>query len=365
MKIIYTEGGSFLFENKTGVGNYHYEILKNIKDKVDFEIKVFNYQNRYKIQAKDEWLKDKVEINMKYKIILACIFPYKNFFKVDEKSVKIIDGYPFNIKGKKVGIVHDLMSLENPENYSFLSKIILYLFFYKIRKYNKIITVSETTKQKIVKFLKISSEKIEVVSPGIDLENIKKSNENIDLKKRFNIVKPFILYLGALRVNKNIDKVIELFYLYKKNKKNDLNLVIAGKKNQEYIKLKKLVEKYQLDKDVIFTDYITDEEKKELYKKAEAFLLFSSSEGFGIPLIEAMAFNVPILASDIDIFREILGKEIKLVNIDNLESEVEYLEKILLDKKYKMNLIEKYNNKLNEYDIKKSSEKFLKILSEV
>lgn len=364
MKIIYTEGSSFLVENRTGVGNYHYEIIKRINSKVDIEVKLFNFKNKLKMNIEEDWLLEKIEVNYKYKLILACLLPYKYFFKTSEKSLKIIDGYPFCVGGKKIGIVHDLMSLEHPENYTLLSKCIIYLFFLKARKFNKIITVSETTKRKIVNLLKISEEKIEVVSPGIDLLNFKKINKT-NLEERFGIKTPYILYLGALRKNKNIDKIIELFYLYKKENTDQLNLVIAGKKNQEYINLKKLVEYYSLEKYVIFTDYITEDEKKELYKNSSAFLLFSSNEGFGIPIIEAMAFGIPILASNIEVFKEILGEEIKLFDPNRTQDSLMELQKILSNNDYRIRLKKIYLERVKKYDIKVLAEKFLKVLSEV
>lgn len=367
MKIVYVEGSNIINSKKTGVGNYHFNLLNVVKNKLDLSINIFDKdKNKEKYLFSDFY--EYININKYFDLKYSLIIPYKKLFNIKKEDILLVDGFPFILPAtsKKIGFIHDLMSIEYAKEYSLKSKFIIYLFFKKARRYNKIITVSQTTKNKIVNILKIDSKKIEVISPGINLNDFLQINneKEIDIYKKYGIKKPYFLYVGALRKNKNIDKIIEIFSEYSLNNEK-IQLVISGDKKGEYLELLKLVEAKKIKNKVIFTGFIEENEKKFLYKNCSLFCFLSKDEGFGIPLLEAMAYKKPILASNIEIFKEITKGKIELVDLDNTEKIMKLIDKSLFDPNYLENIKKIYLEILKEYDIKYLGEKFYKILKEL
>lgn len=120
------------------------------------------------------------------------------------------------------------------------------------------------------------------------------------------IKSPYILYVGTIAPHKNITKLIEAFGEVRK--KYDYQLVIVGKKGWMYDEVFEKVRQKGLEKEVIFTDFISDEKLEVLYYRAAFFVSISLYEGFGFPPLEAMGRGCPVLVSDIDVFREMCGK---------------------------------------------------------
>lgn len=163
-----------------------------------------------------------------------------------------------------------------------------------------IITDSHFSKKEIKKYLDIKEEKLKVVYCGVEHE---KYHTHLDMRKvdkvkeKYKIDKPYFLYLGTLEPRKNISLIIDAFYEIAKHKK-DIILVVAGKKGWLYEEIFSKVQNYQLEKQVIFTGYIEDEEVPYLLNGAISFIFPSLYEGFGLPVLEAMACGTPVIASN-------------------------------------------------------------------
>jgi glycosyltransferase involved in cell wall biosynthesis len=134
--------------------------------------------------------------------------------------------------------------------------------------------------------------------------------------QKFNISGSFFLTLGTLKPNKNIPFLLSAFAQTSGHK-----LVIAGKKGWLYHDIFAQVKKLHLDSRVVFTNYITQDEKWILLQNAVATVLPSTYEGFGIPAIESLYAGTPVIASDIPAFREILSDGVTYINPE-LESEL-------------------------------------------
>ena len=127
--------------------------------------------------------------------------------------------------------------------------------------------------------------------------------------EKFKIEKPYFLYLGTLKPNKNIPFIIKAMTNFPNHK-----LVIAGKKGWLFEDIFKLVTELKLEQQIIFTDFINETEKWTLYKNAQALVVPSLYEGFGIPAIEAQKTKLPVIASNIEVYKEILGESAILIN---------------------------------------------------
>lgn len=184
-----------------------------------------------------------------------------------------------------------------PKKYKHIS--LMHLIYYdlllerSIKYADKTIAISNY----MVDFLGPYKDKIEIIHEGVNLETFK--YESIDSKPIYDF--PYIFSLSTLFPHKNMDRLIEAFALFKKNSQHPHKLVIAGndpsggKLMQE---LKDLAKQLNVQDDVIFTGWITNEVIPGLYKNADLFVFLSGMEFFGLPVLEAMACKVPVISSN-------------------------------------------------------------------
>lgn len=210
--------------------------------------------------------------------------------------------------------IHDLSYLKFPD--LFLKKDLKQLESwtkYSVKQAAHIITPSKSAKEDVVNFYKYPEDKIIVIQHGYDKERF---NENLDeakvtqVKQKYGISGDYVLYLGTLQPRKNIERLIDAFNVLLSNpepRTSNLHLVIAGKKGWLFESVFQKVKSMHLEKHVIFTDYVKDDEVPYLYKGARLYVLPSLYEGFGMPLIEAMACGTPVAASNVSSIPEVIG----------------------------------------------------------
>lgn len=310
MKIIFLNGNLVIRENKSGVHFFHENIMRGlIKKNLEFNTLFFNFMGKNSKlldDIKNEWIKERVVQNKILHRIFLYFLPIELF--IGKRDIYVCDGWiPFTIfKSKKIAIVHDLMSKIYPENYNSIMKLYLYTYFRRIKKADRVIAVSETTKADIIKFLNIPSDKIEVIYNGIDneyLNNIK-NFEEID-RNDINFNNKYIFYIGEMRKNKNLFNAIKGFEKYYLETKDDIYFYIAGKKSFEYENIYEYIKNSTIKDRVKFLGYVSDEIKLKLYKHSFAFIFISFYEGFGIPILEAMMMKTPVITSNCSSMKEI------------------------------------------------------------
>lgn len=216
---------------------------------------------------------------------------------------------PALYKGKKIATIHDMAMHTMKDKYTkgqVLTKTIL--LKNTIKHADKLICISEFTKKELMKYYpNIDESKIEVVYNGFEYNEIDLSKQTVNtILKNFNITKDYLLFVGTLSPHKNIERIIEAFNEIKKEG-YDYNLVICGKKGWLYDDIFSKVKKLNLESEIIFTDYVTDEELEVLYRNAKLFVFPSLYEGFGFPPIEAMARKIPVLTSKEGALPEVVG----------------------------------------------------------
>lgn len=349
MVINFLVGNLILRKNKTGVHLFHESIIRKFINAQESytDIKISTFGNKRNKEKEIEFFSFHRFLLFSNKItrILSYFMPIEFFF--GKADVYICDGLiPITLhKSCKVAVIHDLMVKIYPQNYKFLMKLYLNYYFFCAKRADYIIAVSNTTKKDIVKYLGVEERKIKVIYNGIELLNIKeklKSIENI----RFDIRKKYLFYIGDLRKNKNLISAIKGFALYAKTN-FDAIFYIAGNKNHEYKKLYNYVREHNLSHRVFFLGYVNDAEKFMLYKNAFAFLFVSYYEGFGVPILEAMACETPVISSNCSSMKEIAEQAAILVEPDDVEE------------------IAKAIHKLDDFLLRKSYIKKGKILTEI
>lgn len=344
MNINFLNGNLVIRENKSGVHFFHENIMKGlIKENVEFKSSFFNFNNKKSELLSNEsyrWLNGRI-IQCKYlHRILTYILPIELFF--GSSDIYICDGWiPITLhKSKKIAIVHDLMSKIYRENYKLIMKIYLNIYFRQIKKADIIVAVSETTKYDIIKYLNISADKIKVIYNGVDMDYISNSIPN-EVDDEINLSKKYILYIGEMRKNKNLISAIKAFEMYcDRNLSEEIYFYIGGKKAFEYENIKKYIKGKRIEKRVVFLGYVSEKLKIQLYKNAFAFIFVSLYEGFGIPILEAMACKIPVITSNCSSMKEIASNSALLVSPENIEEICSALE-ILSESNVRNALIEK------------------------
>jgi glycosyltransferase involved in cell wall biosynthesis len=256
-------------------------------------------------------------------------------------------------------IFYDLSFLRFPKFFSF-SKRIWHQFMLPKRQAQKagiIVAISESTKQDLVSFYKIDPNKIKVIYPGIDnkFRVISDKTKLIEIKDKYRLSDDFILYFGTIEPRKNILGLIKAFEEIKKEKFgkildvnwqgfegvvrgqkdkifdfSKLKLVIAGTKGWLCKEVFEQVKNSNLKDDIIFTGFVSEEDKVYLYNLAKVFVYPSFFEGFGLPPLEAMACGVPTVASNKSSLPEVVGNAAIMINPQNL-NEISWAKKEILE----------------------------------
>ncbi|MDC1370782.1 glycosyltransferase family 4 protein [Flavobacteriales bacterium] len=217
---------------------------------------------------------------------------------------------------KQIPVIHDLSFVHYPEDLPFLNEKYVNHYFPKFaKKASKIITVSEYSKSDIEKSFGISEDKITVAHNGIGdffqpiLEEKKK-----ETRSKFTNGKEYFLFVSALQPRKNVTKLFEAFDQFKKETKSDVKLLMVGEKYWWNKEIKQVFDAMTYQSEVIFTGHIQAEDLKNVYGAGLALTYVSYFEGFGIPLVEAMKCELPIISSDKTSLPEVGGEAAIYVN---------------------------------------------------
>jgi glycosyltransferase involved in cell wall biosynthesis len=237
--------------------------------------------------------------------------------------------------------IHDLILLHYPtirnttlHRYYYTVKLFAYekVIRSAARRAQRIITVSEFTSNDIVKNLFIPEEKLAVTLEGCEMNFSQELPANsLEIYEKYKIKKPYLLYVGNAYPHKNLETLCRAFTIVLE-KFSNLQLVLAGGKDFFYQRLEKYIEDNDL-KNIILTGYVNDFELEVIYRGAEAFVFPSLYEGFGLPPLEAMTKNIPVVSSDRTSMPEILGDAALYFDPEDVSAMAIQLERLLSEER--------------------------------
>lgn len=242
---------------------------------------------------------------------------------------------------------------------------------YSVRNSEKVVTISQSSKNDIIKEYKTPASKVEVVHLGIKQQDgIKyKHMSKEELSKKYGIGKNYILFVGTLQPRKNIASLIEAFSKLELRSKNqelsDLELVIIGKKGWMYEEILQAPEKFGVSGRVKFLDFVPDTDLPSFYKNAQVFVLPSLYEGFGLPVLEAMKYGCPVATSNISSLPEAGGDAAIYFDPKDVDDITRTIEKVLSDEKLRESMIEKGYEQVKKFSWAKAGREVLEVLKEV
>src|SRR5688500_12973439 len=184
------------------------------------------------------------------------------------------------------------------------------------RRATRVLTVSESSKRDILRFVDVPAGKIDVIYNAYDERfGVEPREEDvIRVRERYQLHDEFVLYAGNVKPHKNLERLIQAFYLVRKRGLDRLKLVLIGDEISRYAALRRAVHQHQLHKYVRFLGYMPESTLAVMYRLAGVFVFPSLYEGFGLPPLEAMASGTPVVTSNVSSLPEVAGDAAVLVD---------------------------------------------------
>jgi len=374
--IIGIDGNEANVQNRVGIGQFAFNVINQLS-RID-------KTNQYTVYLKEAPLPDMPETSERWKYRIfgptkawtQFALPLTLYLEKDKPSAFYSPSH-YAPRFSPVNTVISIMDLwhhRHPEQ--FAQKDLYQLTkweSYSIRNAKHIITISEFSKSEIIKFYKISADRITVAYPGYSkIKNpafakatAGKQSSKFKIEEtmnKFRIKNKYLIYLGTLQPKKNIERLIGGFSLIAKDNP-ELSLVIAGKKGWLFETIFNKTIELGLEKRVIFTGFVSEEEKQNLLTGSEAFVFPSLYEGFGIPVLEAMDLDVPVVCSKEGSLPEVGGEAAIYCNAYEESSIAGAIGKVLsLKKSEKDEIIRKGKNQCKKFSWEKCGQEVLSVL---
>ena len=371
------DGNEANIENRVGSGKYVYELIKQFsQNKQSFST---NKKYEFEVFLKLNPLSDlpKESKNFKYMVFgpkflwTQFALPMRLTFGRRPDIFFSMSHYgPRFSPTPYVVTIFDLSYLHYPELFN---NVDLYQLTnwtkYSIKNSKHILAISKSTKDDIVKNYGVDPSKITVTYIGFDKKLFKpQPKERIHkVKKMYKVSGDYIIFVGTLQPRKNIERLIEAFSQLTHHSSiatHNLQLVIVGKKGWMYDQIFKNVKQLGLEKEIIFTDYVPDDDLPTLICGAKAYVLPSLWEGFGIPVIEAQACGVPVVVSNVSSLPEIVSTSGILVDPNDVDSIANGVKRAL-DDKTRTDFVKRGFENIKRFSWEKCAKETLEILEKV
>ncbi|MGL5414182.1 MAG: glycosyltransferase family 4 protein [Clostridium sp.] len=269
-------------------------------------------------------------------------------------------GFPFEKNLNTVVTIHDLIPYTMPETVGpgYLKRFLRDMPNI-IENSNGILTVSEYSKKDILRFFKGYPEEKIFVTPLATNDSYKPLNKDLcrkEISKKFNFNTPYILYIGGFSSRKNVKALIDAFIDCRSSLLKEYKLLIVGSLKDDGELLFNYAKENNMLSSIIFTGFVESSMLPILYNGADTFVYPSLYEGFGLPPLEAMSCNTPVIASNITSIPEVTSDSALLINPNSAEDISKALIKVLNSTKFRNELIKKGHEKSLQFSWRHTAE---------
>lgn len=349
----------------TGTEYYSYEIIKNLIKSERFNFRLYS--------------KTPLEYIQKSSNVENRVMPFPKLWSQIRLSFEIKSNPPDVLfepahtipiihSDKMVVTVHDVGFKYYPELYTPLERIYHnFCMRFSIKHATEIISISDATTRDIVRIYGADPKKITVIYHGYEKDKYFPVKKGEDIPDWIKKLQPYIYFIGRLEAKKNIKNLVKSFGKLKEDKSIKHKLVLAGRPGYMYEEIRQEIEKLDEDTriDVVELGYVDDEKVSDLMRHANIFAFVSKFEGFGMPLVEAMASGIPIVGSDTTSIPEITAGAALLSNPDDYKKFANDF-KVLINNKLTYNLyVNKGIERAKHFNWKDASDKTLEVLERV
>lgn len=378
--IIGIDGNEANVESRVGIGRYAFELLRRFAKKAENSVKL-----KFIVYLKTAPLSHmpKEDENWNYRILkpgrlwTQWRLPLELFMSADLPDVFFSPSHyaPRISPVPTVVSVMDIAYIYYPELFD---KNDLYQLrnwtSYSVRRAKKVLTISNSSKNDIIKEYKINRENVVVtyLSTSRDMGKINLSDQKMNnIIKKYKVSNNFILFVGTLQPRKNIVRLIESFSIVLKNSNIDtkelenLQLVIIGKKGWLYDAILSAPKVFEVENSVKFLENVDDKDLGVFYKTAKCFVLPSLYEGFGLPVLEAMQGECPVITSNVSSLPEAGGDAVLYVDPEDSKDIAEKIQTLLSNEKLRNELIAKGKKQIKKFSWDRTASETLKILEEI
>lgn len=366
-----------LYCNFTGLGNYSRTLVKNLYGFFPQE-NYYLYTPNIKTAESTNFFRQNLDINTH-----VAKNPLKAYWRsfslvkqIKKDSIDLYHGLSNELPPglrrtniKSIVTVHDLIFKNFPNTYGFIDRNTYDIKFRQsCNNADKILAISENTKQDIIQFYNIDSNKIEVIYQSCDslfyTPMAKKDSEQI--VKKYNLPKEYLLFVGSIAKRKNLEIIINAYNNL--HPKYRVTLVIVGNGKESYKKkLTTLIHENKLEKNVIWISNLKNNHHLQaFYQEAIALIYPSFYEGFGLPVVEALLSKTPVITSNTSSLPEAGGNHSLYVNPNDSEELAEGVQKILTDTQLRKNMIKNgYKHAMKTFAPQETSRKLMELYQKI
>ena len=367
MKIGYDAKRAFL--NRSGLGNYSRLIIDTVSKFKNEADHVVAFTPKV-VQGGYQLAKNQIITPSSFWKYFSSFWRSKGIVKdIKRNSIDVFHGLsnelPIGIKEveklKTIVTIHDLIFLRFPELYSAYDRsIYLKKTTYAVTNADIVIAISEQTKQDLIDFLNVPTDKIRVIyqdCAAIFRDNISEIVKK-EVRKKHHLPEKFVLSVGTIEPRKN-----QLLVL-KAVKELGVSVVFLGRKTAYFEELKRFVVENEMQDSVFFPDKVPFSDFPAIYQSASVFMYPSIFEGFGIPILEALRSKVPVITSKGSCFEETGGDAALYINNNELEA-AEMLKKVLTDSNLRTACIEKGILHAEKFSVEKTIPQLLQLYKDI
>lgn len=342
---------------KTGVEHYAKQLIINLA-KID---RVNNYI-LYLRTKPEAWFLS-LPTNFKVKVL-----PFPRFWTQIRLSLEMwlhppdvlfvpASALPFIHPKRTIVTIHDIGWRYFPQSFTWFMRTFLeWSTAFAVKHAEKIIAVSESTKEDILKFYSVKPSKISVVYHGYEKKDSKHKELSIQMPKKY------ILFLSTLQPRKNLGNLIQAFRLLKtQNPHIPHKLVVIGKPGWKY---ESIIQNLQANLDiVVYLNYVSDSERLAILSQADLLVVPSFYEGFGLPILEGLAMNVPVALSKTSSLPEVAGEAGVYFDPNNVQDISQAIASVIFDRSLAEKLRLRGKARLAQFSWEKCARETLQILS--
>ncbi|MEA3398534.1 MAG: glycosyltransferase family 1 protein [Patescibacteria group bacterium] len=281
---------------------------------------------------------------------------------------------PLLIPQKFIVTIHDLILTKystarattlGPFLYKIKNIAYKFVIYLAVKRARRIIAVSEFTKNDLIKQFELKPEKVATIYEGISSRLIDASSrDDKEVILGYNIHKPYLLYVGNAYPHKNLEGLIKVFPKIKE-KNPELSLVLVGKEDYFYARLKQLAQDNENADNIIFPGFVPDNDLAALFRQAEVYVFPSYFEGFGLPPLEAMRYGCVAVSSNRTCLPEVLGDAAIYFDPGNEQEFIGQIDRAINDSTLRSTLRGKGYEQIKRYSWQKCAQETLAIYNAI